>query len=201
MMSAWRTRRARFDGWRALTTGWACGEGWGLPANGSRQERSPASPSASSQGLAAFSPAARHQLSASARSRRAECRRRRPWRDVPFDHLHRIGLPRPTARMLRDGLRIGCLCALPSPIAPRAVRSGDAQTIEQRDGIFGLGVGVSARVARQEPRRLNQSFGTPRPSLRRVASAYWASGFPSCAAARNSSAARGKSCGNDWPSR
>src|SRR5439155_11120017 len=44
------------------------------------------------------------------------------------------------------------------------------------------------------------SFGTPRPSLYKVASAYWASGFPTWAALRKSCAARAKSCGNNWPS-
>ena len=115
------------------------------------------------------------------------------------------GRPRPAIRMRASRF---CAIGLPRCAALQEQPRGagfvlrHAGAVEQRDGVFDHGVEIAGD--RGEPHQahgLRMSFGTPRPSLYIVASAYCASGLPASAAARNNSAARLKSCGNCWPCR
>src|SRR4029077_8227146 len=143
--------------------------------------------------------------------------------DVPLDGLHRIGLRAPPYRENAGETVLRHRVALARRLRQQDRRQvfvlGHTRPVEQRDGIFELGIGVvGGRGGGEKPRRPDYvlwvrrgfplqsprgraasttSFGTPRPSLYKVASAYWASGLPTCAALRKSAAARARSCGNN----
>src|SRR5215472_246380 len=112
--------------------------------------------------------------------------------DMPFDRLHRIGLRSPTdcknvgKTVLRNWIAASCsFLVTPVPLNSAIAYSTCASVLSASEAA------ASRRAAS------TGSFGTPRPSLCKVASAYWASGFPTWAALRKSCAARAKSCGNN----
>src|SRR5262249_23931292 len=174
----------------------------------SRQEREARnSLSASTQGFAACSPAARTPGGCCCTKASSGTSLTPPALAMMCHLIACTGLgfaPRPAARMLA---RRFCAIGLP-------LRAAFANSIAARRSFLATPVPLNSTIAyspwasvlsasdaaARSRAASSKSFGTPRPSLQRVASAYWASGFPSCAALRKSSAARAKSCGNNWPS-
>src|SRR5262244_1411443 len=168
----------------------------------SRQERDARnSLSASTQGFAAFSPAARTSGGCCCTKASSGTSLTPPALAMMCHLIACTGLgfaPRPTARMLA---RRFCAIGLPlrAAFASRTAASCSflATPVPLNSAIaystWASVLSASEAAARSRPAS-TKSFGTPRPSLYRVASAYCASAFPTCAALRKSSAARAKSC-------
>src|SRR5262244_268397 len=168
----------------------------------SRQERDARnSLSASTQGFAAFSPAARTSGGCCCTKASSGTSLTPPALAMMCHLIACTGLgfaPRPTARMLA---RRFCAIGLPlrAAFASRTAASCSflATPVPLNSAMaYSTWASVlSASEAAAKSRAAStKSFGTPRPSLYRVASAYCASAFPTCAALRKSSAARAKSC-------
>src|SRR5215813_13663542 len=174
----------------------------------SRQERDARnSLSASTQGFAAFSPAARMSGGCCCTKASSGTSLTPPALAMMCHLIACTGLgfaPRPAARMLA---RRFCAIGLPLRAAfdnSTAARCSFLATPVPLNSAMAYSTWASvlsaSEAAAKSRAASTKSFGTPRPSLYRVASAYCASAFPTCAALRKSSAARAKSCGNNWPS-